>query len=121
MADQIVLNVFGCPTVHHPDGQEIRFRTKKQLGLFVYLALETRDRAVSREALVELFWSDTDPRHGRHSLSQAFSAIRDRFGPDSLTRGSGPVQLHVPVVTELEQIYARHVPSNRLLRPLDDL
>ena len=121
MADEIVLNVFGCPTVHHPDGREIRFRTKKQLGLFVYLAIETRDRTVSREALVELFWSDTDPRRGRHSLSQAFSTIRDRFGPDSLTRGSGPVKLRVPVVTELEQIDAQHVPSNRLLRPLDDL
>ena len=121
MAEPCVVNVFGCPTVHTAGGVEIRFRTKKQLGLFVYLALETKERAVSRDRLVELFWSDTDPAKGRHSLSQAFSAMRERFGADALTRGRGPVTLLIPVETELDQIERQGMSAQNLLRPLDDL
>jgi DNA-binding SARP family transcriptional activator len=121
MAEPLLLNVFGCPAVRMADGEPVHFRTKKHLALFVYLALEARDRAVSRETLVELLWSDTDPLRGRHSLSQAFSAMRYHFGRNVLTRGRGPVQLLATVVTELDWIDEHSVPDLQLLRPLDDL
>lgn len=63
-----------------------RFETQKTAALLAWLALHGTS-AHSREALIERFWPDREPRVGRASLRQALSSLRGAFE----RRGGGRV------------------------------
>src|SRR5688572_7701350 len=96
------LSLFGIPELRDADGRVVQFRTQKQLALLVYLALEGRVRPASRDALVDLLWSDASGPNARHSLSQALSAIRGRLGLSSVRCVRDSILLAGPLKTDLE-------------------
>lgn len=55
-------------------------KTRKSIAVFRYL-LTTRHQAADKEQLMELFWSDADPRQAAHSLHVAVSALRRYLDP----------------------------------------
>jgi DNA-binding SARP family transcriptional activator len=115
------LRIFGIPELQDADGSPLLFRTKKQLALLVYLALEAQQRPVSRELLVELLWDDVIQERGRHSLSQGLSVIRQHLGKDAATRRPGVVRLTCQLPTDLDRIAAEGVLPPEFAQPLREL
>jgi len=68
------LRCFGCVEVVDDDGNARSLRSRKHLGLLVYLVSHPRT-VHSREDLSELLWNGDGPRE-RHSLSQALYDVR---------------------------------------------
>ena len=64
-----------------------RFRTQGTAALLAYLAYH-RDRAHSRETLIELIWPRRERASGRNSLSHALSSLRRQLEPPGVARGS---------------------------------
>jgi DNA-binding SARP family transcriptional activator/tetratricopeptide (TPR) repeat protein len=98
------LRLFGVPALLNGDGSPVKLRTTKQLGALVYLALEGRDQAVSRDRLVDLLWEGVSPERGRHSMAQACSAMRAALGRGALERQGEAFRLAAPVVTDLDRM-----------------
>ena len=69
-----------------PDGTPIRLRSRKHVGLLLYLAMSGR-RMFTRDHLTSLFWTSA-PERARHSLSQAAYDLRSHL-QGALVRGSG--------------------------------
>jgi len=69
-----------------PDGRPIRLRSRKHVGLLLYLAMSGR-RMFTRDHLTSLFWTSA-PERARHSLSQAAYDLRSHL-QGTLVRGSG--------------------------------
>lgn len=80
MADGSRLKLFGPPALVDGGGSAVHFRTRKQLALLIYLHFEARNHPVARDGLVDLLWPEVSPDKGRHSLSQALSAVRAHLG-----------------------------------------
>lgn len=57
--------LLGPPEVRHAD-QLLLFSTRKEFALIIYLVVEGRIHL--RKTLSELFWSESDARHGRAAL-----------------------------------------------------
>lgn len=89
MIRQLRLTTFGGLRFHYGDDVEIRLSTRKTAALLAYLCMHT-GRRISREFLCGLLWGDKTEAQARHSLSQALSEVRKRFG-DDLIRGDGDV------------------------------
>jgi DNA-binding SARP family transcriptional activator/tetratricopeptide (TPR) repeat protein len=68
------------------DGTQVRLRSRKHVGLLLYLAM-SRHRLFRREHLTSLFWT-SPPDRARHSLSQAVYDLRTHLG-GALIRGPG--------------------------------
>jgi len=115
------LRLFGRPHLLGPDGNPMPFRTGKQLALLVYLALEARNRPVSRDKLIDLFWPDAPPKFGRHSLSDALTATRAKLGHDAVTRARKEVQLVARFTTDLDPEARSTLSPQDLRNPLEDL
>ncbi len=98
------LKIFGVPEMSDPAGRPIKLRTRKQLALLTYLAVDARYRPVSRAKLVDLLWPDVPEQKGSHSLSQAFTAIRHALGHEALLSEPGTVRLAADVVTDLDLV-----------------
>jgi DNA-binding SARP family transcriptional activator len=98
------LRVFGPPELRDGAGRRLPFRTHKQIGLLVFLALEARERGVERERLIDLLWANVPLAKGRHSLSQALCAIRERLGSSAVTPGGRVVRLTSPLGTDLDDL-----------------
>jgi DNA-binding SARP family transcriptional activator/tetratricopeptide (TPR) repeat protein len=96
------LRLFGHPALLDADGAMHRFRSRKQLALLVYLTLEAVEDPVERGVLIDFFWADVPLQKGRHSLSQALTAIRSLLGAEALPREPGPVRLSRPPSTDLD-------------------
>ena len=64
------LTVLGPPELRGPDGDPVRFRTRKHLALLIYLAVEP-PVAHRRDRLAAFFWPDADLDEARHSLATA--------------------------------------------------
>ena len=71
-----------------------RFYTYKYGALLASLAYY-RDRAHSREALIEMFWPEGDLKAGRNSLSVALSSLRHQLEPP----GVPPVPCSAPTAS----------------------
>lgn len=118
MAAQFDLRVFGPPQLVDAKGSPVRFRTKKHLALLTYLHFEGRERPLSRDVLAELLWPDVPPEKGRHSLSQALMAIRERLGAHALTRREQDVQLLAALGSDLDRLREGDATLPGLLEPL---
>lgn len=114
------LGLFGIPELRDVNGRGVRLRTQKQLALLVYLALEARVRPASRDALVDLLWPDAPEAKGRHSLSQALSAIRGVLGATSVECIRNTIVLNSGLTTDLERGRLSEVAGD-LASPLRDL
>jgi len=64
----------GPTSLKGPAGERVSFRTRKQLALFTLL-VRRPGQPQSRDALIELLWSDGSAVRGRHSLSQSVSLV----------------------------------------------
>ena len=118
MAAHFALRVFGPPQLVDRRGAAIRFRTKKQLALLTYLHFEGRERPLSRDALADLLWPEASREKGRHSLSQALVAIRERLGAEGLTRREQEVQLLADLASDLDRLKDGDASLHSLLEPL---
>ena len=86
------LTVLGPPELRGPDGDPVRFRTRKHLALLIYLAIEPLVTH-RRDRLASFFWPDADLDEARHSLATALSMIRSRLGPDAFDAGRETIRL----------------------------
>jgi DNA-binding SARP family transcriptional activator/tetratricopeptide (TPR) repeat protein len=68
------------------DGTHVRLRSRKHVGLLLYLAMSRR-RMFRRDQLTTMFWT-SPPERARHSLSQAVYDLRSHL-EGALVRGSG--------------------------------
>src|SRR5579871_1899467 len=71
--DPLHLSVLGPPVVEF-GGRSVTFRSRKEFGLLVYLALARTPR--SREHLASLLWPDRDEITARGTLRTALSRLR---------------------------------------------
>ena len=95
------LTVLGPPELRGPNGDPIRFRTRKHLALLVFLAVE-KSFPHRRDRLASLLWPKVGIDEGRHSLATGLSVLRSRLGADAFESGRDTVRLiHGRVVTDL--------------------
>jgi DNA-binding SARP family transcriptional activator len=64
-----------------------RFRTQKTGALLAHLAYYPQ-RSHLRDALIELFWPDSDLSAGRNNLSRELSWLRQRLEPPDISSGT---------------------------------
>ncbi|HEU4698412.1 MAG TPA: BTAD domain-containing putative transcriptional regulator [Gemmatimonadales bacterium] len=64
---------------------------RKKLAVLAVLALA--DRPLSRAALLEMFWGDSDEARARHSLNDTLSHLRRVLGRDAITGRQAEVAL----------------------------
>jgi DNA-binding SARP family transcriptional activator/tetratricopeptide (TPR) repeat protein len=86
------LTVLGPPELHAPDGDPVRFRTRKHFALLIYLAIEP-PTAHRRDRLATLLWARADIDEARHSLATALSLLRGRIGAEAFDAGRDTVRL----------------------------
>jgi DNA-binding SARP family transcriptional activator len=77
----------------------------KPLALVVYLALSPR-RTASREHLIGLLWSDSEPDRAYHALRQTVWHIRRQVGERVLLTRNGDIELAAPVMTDRDAFIA---------------
>ncbi len=112
------LRCMGQPSLFAPSGEPIRFRTKKHLGLLIYLAVEARTQR--RERLAELLWPNVSPTEGRHSLATALSTLRPRLGPQGLETSRDHVRLTPGrVELDLDRLEAGEALGSEVTGPLE--
>jgi DNA-binding SARP family transcriptional activator/tetratricopeptide (TPR) repeat protein len=85
------LRCLGHPALFAPNGELVRFRTRKHLALLIYLAVDGRPH--QRVRLAEVLWPKVSLTEARHSLATALSTLRPRLGPEGLDTGRDHVQL----------------------------
>ncbi|HKH83785.1 MAG TPA: AAA family ATPase [Gemmatimonadales bacterium] len=81
----------GQPSLFAPNGEPVRFRTKKHLALLIYIAVDAKPHR--REHLAELLWPRVSMPEARHSLATALSTLRPRLGPGALETTRDQVRL----------------------------
>lgn len=113
------LRCMGQPALFAPNGDPIRFRTKKHLALLVYLAVEEL-RNHRRDRLAELLWPKAETAEARHSLATALSILRPLFGIDALTTSREHVSLDRDRLSlDLERLVSKDVLGSETSGALD--
>ena len=113
------LRCLGQPALFSPAGEPVRFRTKKHLGLLVYLAIEAR-QAHRRDRLAELFWPNVASAEARHSLATALSILRPRLGPGGIESNRDHVRLTPGRLDlDLDRLMAGDILGTEMERPLE--
>lgn len=115
----LTLRLFGPPVVRDGDGSEVRLRSRKQLGVLVYLMVE-RERAVARDELMEAFWGDVSRERAYQSLCQALVEIRRRIGRDAVVSRDETIRIGVPTSTDVEAL-AEDLERRDLSNPLQEM
>ncbi len=121
MTNAFHLRVFGPPVLLGLDGDALKFRTKKQLALLVYLSLDNDHAGVSRDTLVDLLWPEAGSQRGRHSLSQGLSAIRRQLGSHDVKSFGNRLSLMTSLPTDLDVVGKNGRIAGNLAHPLQDL
>jgi DNA-binding SARP family transcriptional activator/tetratricopeptide (TPR) repeat protein len=112
------LRCLGQPAFFAPNGEPVRFRTKKHLALLIYLAVENRSHR--RDRLAELLWPKVSPAEARHSLATALSILRPRLGPDALESSRDHVHLAPDRISlDLERLETGEVLGTDVIEPLE--
>ena len=70
---------------------------RRKLALLAVLATG-RERGVSRDRLLALFWPERDAEHARHALTQALWALRHELGSDDLFLGTADLRLNPALI-----------------------
>jgi DNA-binding SARP family transcriptional activator len=101
-----------------PAGRPVPFRTRKALGLLVFLAAEPRPHP--RDSLADLLWSRAAPAEARHSLANAISEVRRRLGKSAVETIGDRVRLRTDLVTlDLQRLASGDVLGNEVDGPLE--
>ena len=109
MRPRHLLRCLGHPVLFAPNGDPIRFRTKKHLALLVYLAVESH-RIHRRDRLAELLWPRAEIAEGRHSLATGLSILRPRLGVEALEATRDHVKLNVETLAlDLDRLSSKDV------------
>ncbi|MEE8133822.1 MAG: AAA family ATPase, partial [Gemmatimonadales bacterium] len=114
------LRVFGPPALLDPDGKALKFRTRKQLALLVYLAVSRNSPGVSRDRLVDLLWPEVVPKRGRHSLSQGLTVMRGLLGADAIDSIGNHLSLAAPLRSDIDMVCHDGASDIDLDHPLQD-
>ena len=92
------LKLFGGATIEGPTGPLVgRVAQRRRLALLAVLAVG-RQRPVSRDKLLTLFWPETDSERARHSLAESLYQIRKELGDDGVLSIGEDVALNPEVV-----------------------
>ena len=75
----------------------------KPLALITYVAASP-SRSTSRDALVELLWSDVDPEKGKHALRQTLWYIKKKVGESVLTSRDDAIALAAPLKDDRDEL-----------------
>jgi len=112
------LRCLGQPFLLAPNGEPVRFRTKKPLALLIYLAVDAKPH--QRERLGELLWPRVSLTEARHSLATALSTLRPRLGPGALETSRDQVRL-IPdrIDLDLQRLEAGDVLGSEVTGPLE--
>jgi DNA-binding SARP family transcriptional activator len=80
------LRCFGYPGLVAANGQRIELieRHPKRFAVLIYLACRDRVPKMQREALLPVFWPESDESHARNSLRQSIFCLREFLGPGVL-------------------------------------
>ena len=73
MMEQLSLRFLGPPEVRY-QGQILKFRSRKELALLIYLVVEGGQHR--REKLIAFLWPDSDREHGQASLRNTLARLR---------------------------------------------
>lgn len=113
------LRCLGHPALFAPNGEIIRFRTKKHLALLVFLAIE-KGKPHRRDRLAEFLWPQAQIAEARHSLATGLSILRTRVGADVLdtTRDHVTFIAH-RIALDLERLDAGDVLGDDAREPLE--
>ena len=71
--ERLSLKFLGPPKVGY-QGQTLKFRSRKELALLIYLVVEGGQH--SREKLIAFLWPDSDREHGQASLRNTLARLR---------------------------------------------
>jgi DNA-binding SARP family transcriptional activator len=97
----LLLHTFGTGSLTAgPDGETL-LGPGKTLALLIFLALAPGRRA-SREALIELLWSDSPPTKARNAIRQTLFHLRRLVGETAI-EGTTELALVSPVATDRDQ------------------
>ena len=118
MEPQRYLRCLGQPALFAPNGEPVRFRTKKHLALLVYLSVDARSHR--RERLAEFLWPCGSLVEARHSLATALSILRPRVGRDALETSREHVRL-LPgrIALDLQRLQAGDILGTEVTGPLE--
>ena len=83
----------------------------KPLAMLAYLALAPKQRA-TRDTLVGLLWSDSDPERARSTLRQTMWSLRQRLGEDALTADGDEIVLSMALITDCRAFEAAVAEKN---------
>jgi DNA-binding SARP family transcriptional activator len=111
--------MLGIPVLTDPHGEVIRLRSRKQLGLLVFLTLDARFESAAREKIADMLWQDSG-KHSLHSLSQALTEIRQRLGREAIAGDRTTVKLQAKVATDIDYYDVESLPS-QIPTPLEGL
>ncbi len=89
---RFILNCLGTPELRGPEGDLLRFRTRKHLALLIVLAVEP-SFPHRRDRLATLLWPASTTGDARHSLAVALSVLRSRLGADCFDAGRDTIRL----------------------------
>jgi DNA-binding SARP family transcriptional activator/tetratricopeptide (TPR) repeat protein len=105
------LTVLGPPELHAPNGDPVRFRTRKHFALLIYLAIEP-SAAHRRDRLATLLWSRADMDEARHSLATGLSLLRGRIGSDAFDVNRDTIRMLPGSVTSELAMLERDDPAD---------
>lgn len=90
------LKVLGNCTIYSDNGTLVQsvLAQPRRFALLVYLALEGRSAAISRERIIGVFWPNAPPDRGRGALNQAVFYLRRSLGPEAI-RTQEPDELEI--------------------------
>jgi predicted ATPase/DNA-binding SARP family transcriptional activator len=88
----LTLALLGPPRVTRADGSTVAFRSRKELALLAYLAVEG-PAAQRRDTLLGLLWPDVPEESARNSLRVALANLRQAIGTAALITAGQEVQL----------------------------
>lgn len=118
MRARFQIRCLGEPALLTIGGRTVRVRTRKELALLCYLAVEQRWH--SRDALAELLWPDRPHRESRHSLAAALSALRGKLGREILETESQRVRVRPEgVAVDVDRLLAGDIVGSDTEVPLD--
>jgi DNA-binding SARP family transcriptional activator/tetratricopeptide (TPR) repeat protein len=89
------------------------------MGVLVYLIVE-RERAVSRDELIEAFWGDVPRERAYQSLCQALVEIRKAIGRSAVVSRGDTIRMGVSTSTDVESL-AQDLERRDLAHPLQDM
>lgn len=108
----------GEPALLTLGGRSVRIRTRKELALLCYLAVERQWH--TRDVLADLLWPDRGHKESRHSLAVALSALRGKLGREILETEHDRVRVRPEgVAVDIDRLLAGDIVGSDTEVPLD--